>query len=205
MGGAGVKLPEKKKTKGEKKMKKILVVMGSPRKKGNSITLAQNVIAGAESAGAQVDSYYLHEMDIKPCDACETCRKNENKECIIDDDMQKLYPKICEADALVIATPIYYFTISAQTKLFMDRWYALGEEKDSILNGKQMGIVLTYGDTDPFTSGAINAIRTFQDAFEYLGASLVDVVYGSASEAGEIKDNQELMDKAYKLGNRLAA
>ena len=109
------------------------------------------------------------------------------------------------ADALVIATPIYYFTVSAQTKLFMDRWYSLGEEKDTIINGKKMGIVLTYGDTDPFTSGAINAIRTFQDAFDYLGANLVDIGYGSASEAGEIKENQELMDKAYKLGQELAS
>ena len=118
--------------------------------------------------------------------------------------MQEIYPKLYKADALVIATPVYYFTVSAQTKLFMDRWYSLGEEKDTIINGKQIGIVLTYGDTDPFTSGAINAIRTFQDAFDYLGANLVDIVYGTASEVGEIKANQELMDKAYKLGQKLA-
>jgi len=75
--------------------------------------------------------------------------------------MQELYPKLRETDALVIASPIYYFTVSAQTKLFIDRWYSLGEEKDSAINGKQIGIVLTYADTDPFTSGAINAIRLF--------------------------------------------
>ena len=186
-------------------MKKVLVVIGSPRTNGNCATLAQNVIAGAESAGATVDSYYLHGMDIKPCDACEACRENSSGDCIIDDDMQEIYPKLCEADALVIASPIYYFTVSAQTKLFMDRWYSLGEEKDSILNGKQIGIVLTYGDTDPFTSGAINAIRTFQDAFDYLGANLVNIVYGKASEAGEIKADRNLMEKAYKLGQELAA
>lgn len=178
--------------------------MGSPRRKGNSATLAQNVIAGAKNAGADVESYYLHGMDIKPCDACEACRKNSSRECIINDDMQELYPKLYEADALVIASPIYYFTVSAQTKLFMDRWYSLGEEKDSAINGKQIGIVLTYGDTDPFTSGAINAIRTFQDAFDYLGANLVDIVYGKASEAGEIEADRDLMDKAYKLGQELA-
>lgn len=185
-------------------MKKILVVIGSPRKKGNSATLAQNVIAGAKSAGADVESYYLHWMDIKPCDACEACRKNSSRECIIDDDMQELYPKLYEADALVIASPIYYFTVSAQTKLFMDRWYSLGEEKDSAINGKQIGIILTYGDTDPFTSGAINAIRTFQDAFDYLGAHIVGIVYGKASEAGEIKTDRSLMEKAYKMGQQLA-
>ena len=108
------------------------------------------------------------------------------------------------ADALVISSPIYYFTMSAQTKLFIDRWYALGEQKDSAISGKQIGIVLTYADADPFTSGAINAIRTFQDIFDYLGASIVSIVYGQASEAGEIKTNQDLMDKAYKMGQLLA-
>ena len=186
-------------------MKKVLVVMGSPRRKGNSATLAENVITGAKSAGATVDSYYLHGMDIKPCDACGTCRENSSKECIIDDDMQELYLKLRETDALVIASPIYYFTVSAQTKLFIDRWYALGKGKASALNRKQIGIILTYEDSDPFTSGAVNALRTFQDAFDYLGASIVAMVYGRASEAGEIKANRDLMDKAYKLGQELAA
>jgi multimeric flavodoxin WrbA len=192
-------------TKGEKRMKKVLVVMGSPRRNGNSATLGQNVIAGAKSAGATVDSYYLHGMDIKPCDACEACRTNNSGDCVIDDDMQELYLKLRETDVLVIASPIYYFTVSAQTKLFIDRWYALGEEKDTIINGKQIGIVLTYGDSNPFTSGAVNAIRTFQDIFNHLGANIVDIVYGTASEAGEIKTNQALMDKAYSMGQQLAA
>ena len=178
--------------------------MGSPRKNGNSSTLAQNVIAGAKSAGATIDSYYLHEMNINPCDACEACRKNDSGDCVIDDDMQELYTKLREADALVIATPIYYFTISAQTKLFIDRWYALGEGKTTVFSGKQIGITLTYEDTDPFTSGAVNALRTFQDIFDYLGARIVGMIYGRASDAGEIKTNKDLMDRAYKLGQELA-
>ena len=185
-------------------MKKLLVVMGSPRRNGNSTTLAKNVIAGAKNTGAQVDSYYLHGMDIHPCDACEACRKNDSGDCIINDDMQELYLKLRQTDALVIASPIYYFTFSAQTKLFIDRWYALGEGKSTVLNGKQVGIILTYEDTDPFTSGAVNALRTFQDIFDYLGARIVGMIYGRASDAGEIKTNKDLMDRAYKLGQELA-
>ncbi len=73
-----------------------------------------------------------------------------------------------------------------------------------MINGKQIGIILTYEDTDPFTSGAVNALRTFQDVFDYLGADIVSMIYGRASEVGEIKSNQELMDRAYKLGQELA-
>jgi len=185
--------------------KKVLIFMGSPRKEGNSTTLAKQVTAGAEAAGAKVESFYLHDMDIKPCDACDACRDKSETDCILDDDMKGLFPKLRQADVIVIASPIYWFTVSAQTKLFMDRWYALGGPEGHAFKGKRFGIVLTYADTDPFTSGAVNALRTFQDALNYVGASTIGMVYGSAWEAGEIKKNQELMKKAYELGKQLAA
>ena len=187
--------------------KKILLVMGSPRKEGNSATLAKKVVAGAEATGAEVESFYLHGMNIKPCTACDTCREEEVKDCVIEDDMQTLYPKLRKADALVIASPIYWFTISAQTKLFMDRWYALGgpQEEYAAFAGKRIGIVLTYADVDPFVSGAVNALRTFQDAFNYVGGEIVGMIYGSASEAGEIENNRDLMEEAYELGKKLCS
>ena len=187
--------------------KKILLVMGSPRKDGNSATLAKQVAAGAEAAGAEVESFYLHGMNIQPCTACDACREERDKDCVIDDDMEILYAKLRQADALVIASPIYWFTVSAQTKLFMDRWYALGGpgEEYAAFAGKRIGIVLTYADVDPFASGAVNALRTFQDAFNYVGAQIVGMVYGSASEAGEIGNNRDLMEKAYELGKQLGS
>jgi len=187
--------------------KRILLVMGSPRKEGNSATLAKQVAAGAVATGAEVESFYLHAMNIQPCTACDECREGTGKDCVIDDDMQTLYPKLRRADAVVIASPIYWFTVSAQTKLFMDRWYALGapQEEYAAFAGKRIGIVLTYGDLDPFISGAVNALRTFQDAFNYVGAEIVGMVYGSASEAGEIQNNRDLMEQAYELGKQLGS
>ncbi len=188
--------------------KKIIIVNGSPRKSGNSATLAEQVAAGAQAAGAEVESFYLHGMDIQPCDACEACQGAAELDCIIDDDMQTLYPKIRQADAIVYASPIYWFTISAQLKLFMDRCYGLGGQdyaKDHVLAGKRIGVVLTYGGDDPFDSGAINAIRTFQDMFNYIPAEIVDIVYAYADAAGEIRRNEEMMEKAYTLGKTLAS
>jgi multimeric flavodoxin WrbA len=185
--------------------RKIMVVIGSPRRKGNSATLAQRVAVGAKDTGAQVETFFLHAMDIRPCTACDACRTKLKKDCIIKDDMKRLYPKMKAADGIVIASPIYWFTISAQTKLFMDRWYALGGDDGYALAGKKFGIVLAYADADPFTSGAVNALRTFQDAFNYIGAEMVGTVYGSAWKAGEIKKNKALMDAAYALGKKMAA
>jgi len=185
--------------------RKIMVVIGSPRRKGNSAALAQRVADGAKDTGAQVETFFLHAMDIRPCTACDACRTKLKKDCIIKDDMKRLYPKLKAADGIVIASPIYWFTISAQTKLFMDRWYALGGDDGYELAGKKFGIVLAYADADPFISGAVNALRTFQDAFNYIGAEMVGTVYGSAWKAGEIKKNKALMDAAYALGKKMAA
>ena len=187
-------------------MTKILIVKGSPRKNGNSAVLADQVAAGAQGAGAQVESFYLHGMDISPCDACEACQASPDAECIVDDDMQLLYPKVREADALVYASPVYWFTVSAQLKLFMDRCYALGgdEVEDHALAGKRIGVVLTYGGDDLFDSGGINAIRTFQDTFRYIPAEIVGFVHGYALDPGEIKVNEDVMQEAYDLGRKLA-
>jgi multimeric flavodoxin WrbA len=184
--------------------KKILIVKGSPRRNGNSAALAEQVEAGARAAGAEVESFNLHEMDINPCDACDACRAGSYTGCIVEDDMQQLYPRLLDCDALVIASPVYWFTVSAQTKLFMDRCYALIDEGGWSLRDKKIGIVMTYGDSDPFDSGAVNAFRTFQDGYNYVGADIVGYVYGSASDPGEIRENEKVMAKAYELGRVLA-
>jgi multimeric flavodoxin WrbA len=185
------------------KKPKTVIAIGSPRKDGNSATLAQRVIDGVINKGGEVDTFFLHYMHIQPCDACRKCRDNSKTDCLVNDDMKDIYPKLRQADALVIASPIFWFSAAAQTKLFMDRCYALGGPQGNALKGKQIGIVLSYGGVDPFSSGAVNALRTFQDTFKYLGSNIVGTVYGSASEPGEIKNNLTLMDKAFLLGKQL--
>lgn len=181
--------------------KHVLVFKGSPREKGNSSILAEKAAEGATAAGAEVESYSLHLMDIRPCDACDICQ--ETGVCVLKDDMQLLYPKLEKADAIVIATPIYWFTMNAQTKLFIDRWYAMQSPQGNALKGKQFGILLTYGDTDPYSSGAINAMRTFQDMLRYIGAEFSGMVYGTANDIGDIQKQPELLAQAYKLGKKL--
>jgi multimeric flavodoxin WrbA len=190
-------------TETEVTMSKVLIVNGSPRKKGNSATLAHQVASGAAAAGAQVETVFLHGLDIRPCNACDACLKTDDPSCIVDDDMQQVYPKLLQADAIVLASPIYWFTVSAQTKLLMDRCYAFLGPGENLLKSKRFAIVLAYGDSDPFNSGAVNALRTFQDGFAYIGAEIAGTVYGSASKPGEIAQNEDLMDKAYQLGQQL--
>ncbi len=183
--------------------KQVLVLLGSPRKKGNSTSLAAQIIKGAESTGAAVETIYLHGKNIAACQACYACQKPDSKGCAIDDDMQPIYRRLIEADCWVIASPVYWFTMSAQTKLFLDRCFALPAYQKDAFAGKRIAVAMSYGDADPFASGCVNALRTFQDACRYTGAKLVGMVYGSAEKPGEIKSNLALMQAAEALGKKL--
>ncbi len=185
--------------------KHVLVLKGSPRPRGNSSLLADRVAAGATAAGATVESFVLRDMTIQPCDGCDACHNSGDGECIIGDDMQKLYPRLRLADVIVVASPIYWFTVNAQTKLCIDRWYALETPQGNALRGKTFGAVLTYGDSDPFTSGAVNAMRMFQDMCRYLKADLAGMVYGTASDQGDVERQPKLMEQAYELGKKLGS
>ncbi len=183
---------------------KIVSIHGSPRKNGNSALLAEQVEAGAREAGAQVVSFYLHGMDIRPCSACDACRGSIEAKCAIEDDMQSVHHALREADGLIIASPIYWFAVSGQTKVFLDRCYALGGPEGTALRGKRIVIALTYEDPDPFGSGAVNALRSLQDMFAYVDAPIVSMVYGTAGGAGEIASNPSLLGEAREAGRRLA-
>lgn len=187
--------------------KKVLILNGSPRPGGNSSILADQVRKGAEEAGAEAEVIYLHGLDISPCDACDSCQGIAEIDCIVEDDMQTLYPKVREADAIVYATPIYWFTVSAQTKLFMDRCYGLGGNgiENHVLAGKKIGVALVYEGDDPFDAGAINAIRTFQDMFNYIPAEIIGIVYGTAGDPGDIRKQEDVMQNAIILGSQLVS
>jgi len=158
--------------------------------------------------GANIETVRLHGMDISPCQACYACQKKDNKGCAIGDEIQTIYPKLLEYNIWVIASPVYWFTMSAQARLFMDRCFAFpAYSKKSLENAfvvKRISIAMSYGDTDPFNSGCVNALRTFQDASNFVGARIIAMVYGNTEAPGEIKSNTALMVRAEKLGKKLA-
>ncbi len=183
----------------------VLVVLGSPRKRGNSACLAAQIARGAQRAGATIRSVFLQALHIEPCRGCWRCRKAGSTGCAIQDDMQPVYRQMVATEAWVIASPVYWFTVSAQTKLWMDRCLALPAYGPEPFARKRIAIALTYGGEDPFDSGAVNALRTFQDAYRYTGSTLVGMVYGSAMVAGEIRQNRALMKAAQDLGEELVS
>jgi multimeric flavodoxin WrbA len=186
---------------------KILIFNGSPRKRGNSNFLANKVLEGIHEGkkDTEAEIINLHTMRIEPCRACNGCRAGNRKQpyCIIKDDMAGIYEKVVHSKAIVLVSPIYWFTVTAQMKLFMDRLYGLAVEETNSLKDKPFGIVLVYGDADPYSSGAVNAIRTLEDSFKYTNSKIAGLVYGTANDIGDAEKNIELCEKAFKLGRIL--
>jgi multimeric flavodoxin WrbA len=183
----------------------LVVLKASPRANSNSSLLADELAAGTRDAGGEVKTFSLRGMDIRPCDGCDACQGFSANGCVIDDDMQLIYPVIKQASAVVLATPVYWFTFSAQLKLVVDRFYALDSPEGHGLKGKSMVLLMAYGDIDPYIAGAVNAIHTFEDMCRYTGSPVAGILYGSASGPGEMAANIKLLEKARILGKKLVS
>lgn len=182
----------------------VLALVGSARKKGNSDRLCDAALAGAKAAGARVGKLYLCDFDIRPCTACGGCQGKGGKLCVMKDDMPKLYPLLLECDRLVLASPIYYFTVSGYMKLLMDRFYPFVNAKQPQPKFKRVLVCLAYGADDVFESGCRNAVGTLQDMFGFMSIP-VSFVHASAWKKGEIRRNRAALQKARDAGKELVA
>lgn len=182
--------------------KTATIILSSPRKGANSTALAESIGAGLKEAGVNVVNVDLSSLDIKPCLACESCQRNGGK-CSLLDGMQVVYPHVKEADILVLASPVYWFNMSGQLKTFLDRCFAIALTGEKPFSQKVIAATLAYGDADPYVSGAVNAIRTFQDICAYTGATWGGCVYGAAMERDKLSHDEGLLTRARELGRSL--
>lgn len=176
---------------------KITVLTGSPRRNGNSAHLAEQFIKGAEEKGHEVFRFDCAFKQVEPCRACNRC--GMDGPCIFNDDFQELRPHLIEADMVVFATPMYYFSISAQMKRVIDRFYAInGQIKGA---PKKAAFLMTYADTSPREAEPMRVhYRTLMD---YLGwTSVGEVVASGVWTAGSIR-NTDYPQRAYQLGKSL--
>jgi multimeric flavodoxin WrbA len=183
---------------------KITAFSSTPRQRGNSDILTDHVLEAATQAGADVEKVRLTDYQMAPCTACNACQKTSDAPCIIDDDVAELLAKMTAADGIILASPVYFFTISAQLKILIDRSYALGGGGCwDALAGKRMGVILTYGDDDPVDSGVFNAIGTLRDTCRFLKIELTGIIHASCDGEGEISDNPRIIEEARELGRKL--
>lgn len=178
-------------------MKKVLILSGSPRKNGNSDILCDEFAHGATDSGHIVEKIRIAEKQIGYCRACYACRSTGGK-CIIDDDMAELMNKIIEADVLVLASPVYFYSIDAQLKAVIDRTVCRWTE----VKNKEFYYIVTAADGE--TEAAETTVACFHGYAECVeGAEEKGVIYGmGAYEKGEVK-NTPAFYEAYNMGKNV--
>ncbi len=183
-------------------MGKILTVVGSPRKGGNTDILIAKTAAGAEAAGAQVETVRLGELHIRECDGCHACGRG--RPCSKDDDMRHIYPKIGEADALVFGTPVYWYGPTALMKGFIDRFvYFNCAVNRPLVRGKRAAVAIVLEETSESTWRPV--IEFFRMSLAYLEMELAEtIVVPGVGEKGAIRRQPQRLEEAYCLGARLA-
>jgi len=180
---------------------KILALLGSPRKGGNSETLVDAFIAGAESNGAVVEKVRLNSLKIRGCQACLSCHKTGK--CVQKDDMLDIHAKLLEFDAWLFATPVYWWGPTAQIKAAMDRMYCFAYgDNPKIIEGKRVALISTFADTTE--AATPHLLGMYRDATDFIKMKWVGEVLVQAGAKGEAAKNSAALDKARQLGARVA-
>ncbi len=177
--------------------KKVLILSGSPRKGGNSDLLCDEFMRGAAETGNEVEKIRVAAKKVAPCSGCYYCTKNNGK-CIHKDDMAEILQKMIDADVLVLASPVYFYSINAQLKAVIDRTVARWLE----VKNKEFYYIATMADESVSSANTtIACFRGYADCVE--GAVEKGIIIGNGVyESGKIKDTAA-MNKAYEMGRNV--
>ena len=184
----------------------VLGIMGSPRIRGNTDLLLDEALRGAQSQGAEVEKIIVDKLKLSPCREFYNCAVDGN--CPIKDDMKDIYPKLLDADRIIFASPMFFYSITAQAKALIDRSQALWARKHILgqnpPNSNRKGAFIAVGATkgkDLFTGSRL----TVKYFFEGIGVKYADeLLVRGVDKKGEIKDHPTAQADAHELGERLA-
>ena len=188
--------------------KKILVLSGSPKKNGNTAILVNWFTEGARSAGAEVEVVNTAFLKYKStgCISCRACQRSEKYECAVDDEAKPVLARMADVDVIVMATPLYFFAMSAQLKLISDRMFSLykwdnkANTMETPLKGKMFVLIASaYEDV------GLDALeKPFAITADYTSMKFRSLLVPGAGESGDIAKNKDAREKAYALGNSVA-
>lgn len=175
-------------------MKNILILSSSPRRGGNSDTLCDEFLRGAINVGHTAEKIFLRDKTINYCTGCSTCSLH-GKPCPEKDDMPEMLDKMVAADIIVMATPVYFYTMSAQMKTLIDRCCGRYTE----MTGKEFYFIVTAAENaQTKMERTIDTFQGFLDCLNY--ATIKGVIYGlGVWHSGEIK-HTPIMQQAYEMG-----
>lgn len=183
----------------------IIAIYGSPRRKGNTATLLKKAIEGARDAGADVEEIVLRDLKISPCLEIYGCL--QAGECAIKDDFQMVRDKILQAQGLILASPVFFYAVSAHTKMLMDRFQSLWVKKYWVdktpreqQTNNRKGLFISVGATKgkKLFDGMLLSIRYFFDVLDMeLWKALL---YRQLDSQDDVLKHPEYLEEAYAVG-----
>ncbi|HEX9860286.1 MAG TPA: flavodoxin family protein [Nitrospirota bacterium] len=181
---------------------KILAVLGSARRGGNTETLMREALKGAGAPDTSIHA--VSEMGIAGCLGCMGCRMPDSEGCVVDDDMGGLYRLLIDADAIILGAPIYYGEVTGQMKVFMDRWYALRDSGRNlrIPTGKKVLFIVTQGAEKENTYDTVST--RLKRVLEKYGMHAEVLVASGLEGKADASERPDLLEKAFRAGKRLA-
>ncbi len=185
---------------------KVLGIMGSPRLKSNTDLLLDEALKGAADSYALTEKIIVNKLDIQPCMEYYGCTRDGN--CVIRDDMDEVYPKLIAADAIIVASPIFFYGLTAQVKALIDRSQAIWARKyllkQEIGHGNRKGAFIGVGATSgkELFNGSILTIKYFFKALDIEYAE--ELLIRGVDKMAEIRDHEDWLKQAYELGRRIA-
>ncbi len=182
-------------------MRKLLGILGSPRKNGNTHILISKMLEGANEGGFETDLILLTDLKIKECDGCHACWKGNP--CSKNDDMNDLYPRIIESDVLIFGTPVYWYGPTALIKGFLDRFvFFNNEENRQKIKGKDVVLVVPFEEDNLATADPL--VSMFKKSFEYLELNLKHILLiPGVYEKGDVLNKTEKLNEAHEIGKNL--
>ncbi len=189
-------------------MPKILAIYGSPRRNGNTSLLLKSAVDGARAVGASVDEVILRDLKISPCLEIYGCKQTGR--CVIQDDFQRIYDQMLQCQGLILASPIFFYTVSAHTKALMDRCQSLWVKKYWLKKpilaadaAPRKGLFIAAGATKgkKLFDGVLLTVRYFFDPLEMdLWRALL---YRGLDFEGDVSKHPEYLEEAYAAGRDL--
>lgn len=172
--------------------KKILAIVSSPRKNGNTDMMVESFLKGARDAMHRTEKIYLRDCKIEFCRGCEVCSSTHH--CVIKDDMERLVDKLLDADVIVLSTPVYFYSMSGQMKTFIDRLMPVYPE----LRGREFYFITAAADNDTMIERTMQALEGFTDCIE--NAEIRGKLYGGGNWRKGDVEGKEILNTAYMMG-----
>lgn len=180
--------------------KKIVILNGSPRRNGNTSALVKAFTEGAMGAGNEVTEFFLGGMEIHGCKGCFGGHSSQACPCVQKDDMDKIYPAVREAEVVVLASPLYYWNMSGQIRIAIDRLFALEEGEGNLLRGHERASALLMAAEG---HGFEDVVLYYDHLMEHLRwKNLGHVLAGGNGDVGDIQGKPELQE-AFELGSSI--